>query len=122
MTVMMMMMMMMIVRLGRVQCLPRLDVDHAVIVVPKDEACLFRRLVLPVLGPLVILAQTVPSRGKVRMGRRLAMRFRRFDEFRVPRRIVSAISKMEKDANNDFVRSFFFSIYLDMYRKGIPGL
>lgn len=92
----MMMMMMMIVRLGRVQCLPRLDVDHVVILVPEDEAGLFRRLVLPVLGnPLVILAQAVPSRGKVRMGRRLAMRFRRFDEFRVPRRIriVSAISK-----------------------------
>lgn len=91
----MMMMMMMIVRLGRVQCLSRLDVDHVVILVPEDEAGLFRRLVLPVLGPLVILAQAVPSRGKVRMGRRLAMRFRRFDEFRVPRqiRIVSAISK-----------------------------
>lgn len=105
-------MMVVVVRLGRVQCLlpgrqlgdrVRFDVDHVamivtrdetaapllihldhvVLVVAKDETGLLRGLVL-IPGP-VILAQAEPSRrGKVGMGRRVAMRLRGFDEFRVP--------------------------------------
>ena len=92
--------------LGRVQCLvggrrrrqlgdrARFDVDHVVVVVAEDETGLLRGLVLMIPAP-VILAQAVPSRRGKRMGmgRRVATRFRRLDEFRVPRhriRIVSA--------------------------------
>lgn len=132
------MMMMMMVRLGRVQCLlpgrgqlrdgvrfdvdhvamivtrdqiPTsllIDLDHVVVVVAKDETGLLRRLVL-IPGP-VILPQAVSSRGEVRMGRRVAMRFRRFHEFRVPRRRISIVSANRTKTHRErFSKDFFFS-------------
>lgn len=73
---------------------PLIDLDHVVVVVAEDETGFLRGLVLMIPAP-VIFAQAVPSRRGKRMGmgRRVATRFRRLDEFRVPRhriRIVSA--------------------------------